>query len=282
MRAHHFKEKRPMIMVGVDKLLCTETQPRRYFDPAELANLCDSIRQNGILQPLTVRKTPNGYFLISGERRLRAAKMAGFKKVPCVVVNTGEAAAAIMALVENLQRQDLHFLEEAVAIERLLRVYHLTQEDAAARLGMASSTVSNKLRLLHLTPWQRERIVAANLSERHARALLKLPPDQRDDLLLRIIAKPMTVAQTEQVIDAMLDKETNAPQPQPCRKGAVADVRLFANTISKAVTAIQRLGADAKSEKTETDGYIQYRITIPKPIPEEKTEPLAEQLKLFV
>lgn len=278
MRVHHFKEKRPMVMVAVDKLLLSCAQPRQQFDPIALQSLSDSIRQNGVLQPLTVRKTSEGYVLISGERRLRAAKMAGLNKVPCMVVNAGETTAAVMALVENLQRQDLHFLEEANAIHRLLTSYGLTQEDAAARLGMASSTLSNKLRLLSLTPWQQERIIAANLSQRHARALLTLPqPEQRDDLLLQIIAKSMTVAQTEQAIAQITHQQDT--QPSPCRKGAVADVRLFANTIHRAVSTIQRLGADAKTERTETDRFIRYQITIPKP---HEDPAAAEQLKLFV
>lgn len=278
MRMYNFKDARPLMMLAPEQLLLNVAQPRQIFDDAALFSLAESIRENGILQPLTVRKTPDGYMLISGERRLRASKMVGLKKVPCIVVKANEQTAALMALLENLQREDLNFFEEAEGIYRLIYTWGLSREDAAARLGIAGSTLSNKLRLLKLTPWQRERIKGARLSERHARALLRIENnEQRNDVLLKIIAKELTVTQTEQLIDEMLREEKGEQAPAfPRRKAAIGDIRLFANTIHNAVSTMQRSGVDARAEKIENESFIQYKILIPKVQEEHLPAPLIE------
>ena len=269
MRTHSFQEHRPLVMLAPGKILADPNQPRKTFSENSLTQLAESIRENGILQPLTVRKGKGGYLLISGERRWRAAQIVGLKKIPCIVVNTGEQTAAVMALVENLQREDLSCFEEAEGIDRLIRHHGLSREDAAARLGLANSTLSNKLRLLKLTPWQRERIVGAGLSERHARALLQIADDDlRNDVLLTVIAKQLTVAQTEQLI--ALGKQEAEDEPSPKRKTIIGDLRLFANTIQHAVSTMQKSGIEARSEKLENESFIQYTILIPKVPREEK------------
>ncbi len=279
IRNPYFKEKRVLIWLAPDKL-STGEQSRRHFDSAALASLTESIRQNGILQPLTVRKNGGEYRLIAGERRLRAAKIAGLKQVPCLILQADESHGALLSLLENLQREDLSCFEEAAGIDKLITHFGFTQEEAAEKLGMAASTLSNKLRLLQLTPWQQERITAAHLSGRHARALLQIEDETlRNDVLMKIIANELTVAQTEQLVRKEL--ENHLPEPQrPKRKTVIGDLRLFANTIQHAVTTMQRSGIAAKSQKTETDFAIEYKITIPKL--NDGTHAAGEQLKLFV
>ena len=164
-----------------------------------------------------------------------------------------------MALIENLQRQDLNFFEEAMAIERLIDDYCLTQEEAARKLGKTQSTVANKLRLLRLPPELQERILLSGLTERHARALLKLPPDRQEEALEKIISRNLNVQGTEQLVEQLLMKKD-----KPIRKQVMRDVRIFVNTINKALDVMKSSGIQAQSEKSETDQYIQYKIIIPK------------------
>ena len=168
------RELGKIIDISINLVKPNPNQPRQFFDPEQLTSLAKSISQDGIIQPLTVRKVNNYFELISGERRLRAAKLAGLRSVPCIIVDISDERSAVLALIENIQRSDLNFFEEAEAISILIKEYGMTQEDAAIRLGMAQSTIANKLRLLKLTSIERKMIISNNLSERHARALLKL------------------------------------------------------------------------------------------------------------
>ncbi|MBR3593346.1 MAG: ParB/RepB/Spo0J family partition protein [Clostridia bacterium] len=236
-------------------------QTRKSFDEYELSLLAASIKENGLLQPITVRKTDRGYMLIAGERRVRAALSAGLKTLPAIIMDSTDRAAAIFTLLENLQRSDLTIFEEAEGIKRLITVYGVSQCDAAARLGMAQSTLSNKLRILRLSPEQRTRIEAAALTERHARALLRLPDSQRDEVLDRIIAEELRAAQTEQLVEELLKPQK--PQKAGC-KSSIGDVRLFANSLSKIVDTMIRAGYSAKTRKNETDSYIEYTVRIDK------------------
>jgi len=238
-------------------------QPRTVFHPEELKALSDSIRQNGILQPLTVRQYGNLYELIAGERRLRAAKMAGLRSVPCIVMEINDRNSAILALVENIQRQDLNYFEEAAALEKLITYYGMTQEDAAVQLGRAQSTVANKLRLLRLTPKERNYILENQLTERHARALLKLAsPEERMAVLEKITKLGLNVEKTELFIE---EKINHTREQENFRKRSVLfrDVRLFTNTIQKAVETMQAAGISAESQKMQFSDYIEYRIRIP-------------------
>jgi ParB family chromosome partitioning protein len=200
--------KKKVHYIKVDDLRPNPMQPRRYFDPEGLNGLADSIRQYGILQPLNVRKQGKTFELIAGERRLRAARMAGLTEVPCLILDADMRESSVIALVENIQRRDLDYIDEAEAIARLIRTYGITQEEAAKRLGKSPSAISNKLRLLKLSPEILYVLRETALSERHARALLRVETNEdRLRCLSQITAQNLNVAQTDELIDCLLDEE---------------------------------------------------------------------------
>lgn len=252
----------------------SERGSRKYFDPYELKMLSDSIASSGIIQPISVRKSEDGgyYELIAGERRLKAAIMAGLRRVPCILHKTDDETAAFFSVTENLQRSNLGFFEEAEIIYDMINRFGLSQTETAARLGIAQSTLSNKLRLLRLDEALRERITVCGLTERHARTLLRLPQNQREDALDRIVSEDMTLRQTEDLIDGMLNPRTDTADVkeiaeencEPVRKIAIGDVRLFTNSLSKLVCTLQNAGIKACSHKYETDKYIEYKVRISK------------------
>ncbi len=256
-------DEQRVLMLAVEQIRPNPQQPRTSFTEQELRQLSDSIRQNGILQPLTVRQNGDHYELIAGERRLRAAKIAGLRAVPCIIMNISERNSAILALVENIQRQDLNYFDEAAAIEKLISYYGMTQEDAAIKLGKAQSTIANKLRLLRLTPPERELLMEEHLTERHARALLKLgSPEERLSILEKVVKQRLNVEKTERLIDEKLGKVRERESFQK-RKVLFRDVRLFTNTIQRAVETMQAAGIPAASQKMQFDDYIEYRVRIP-------------------
>ncbi|MBO4339749.1 MAG: ParB/RepB/Spo0J family partition protein [Clostridia bacterium] len=238
-------------------------QPRKHFDFDELEELAQSIRANGIIQPLTVRKLESGeYELISGERRLRAARLIGMTKVPAIIIDADEEQSTILSVLENIQRSDLSFFEEALALDKLLNVYGMSQEEIGRKLGKAQPTLSNKLRLLKLNEQLRYEISKAGLTERHARALLRLETDDlRERALSIIIDRHLNVEESERLIFQM-NKRTE--EPQGTVKKSFRDIRIFINTLNHAVDAIRRAGIDADSAKSETDEYIEYVVRIPK------------------
>lgn len=239
-------------------------QPRVRFDYNELEGLACSIRANGLLQPINVRVLENGEFeLISGERRLRAARMIGMTKIPCIVMNASDQQSALFAIIENVQRENLDFFEEAVAIERLMTEYGLSQDEIAEKLGKAPSTLSNKLRLLRLPEEIRDKISYAGLSERHARALLTLPDNNtRKRVLDIVIERHLTVAETERLIQDVHRRRKGPRKPQT---KAYKDMRIFLNTLNHAVDIIRKAGIEADTAKSETDEYFEYVIRISKP-----------------
>jgi len=267
-----------VLMLTADEILPNPSQPRRQFDARELQGLSESIRENGILQPLTVRRTHGGcYELIAGERRLRAAQMAGLELLPCLLTQVSDERSAVLALVENLQRQDLGFFEEAEGIARLMEICGLPQEQMARTLGLAPSTLSNKLRLLKLPADLRAEIDGAGLTERHARALLRLEGEQRRQVLRTVIENHLNVKETDKLIDtlavstAMLTaapagKLASKPPAKPKRPtiSLVRDVRLFVNTIHHAVDAMRRSGIAAISDMSESGDDLVYTVRIPK------------------
>ncbi|MBQ4096493.1 MAG: ParB/RepB/Spo0J family partition protein [Oscillospiraceae bacterium] len=259
------KEKRigEILEVEISRIVPNRNQPRKNFDRDELVSLAKSIAQDGILQPLTVIKSGEGYELVAGERRLRAAKMAGYSSVPCIVVNLNMQQSAVMSIVENMQRQELSFFEQAQAIERLTGEWGMTQEAVARRLGISQSSVANKLRLLRLSDECRAEIIRQGLTERHARALLKLEGDeQRLFMLSKIAERGLNVSKTEQVIESFLSKK--AREESIRRRSAVfRDIRLFMNTVNKAVEVMKLAGVEAGTKKTEHDGVIEFTVTIP-------------------
>ena len=240
-------------------------QPRQTFDDEGLRELASSIRRHGILQPLTVRSAGGGKWeLVAGERRLRAAKLAGLEKVPCIRREADDRESALLALVENLQRRDLHYLEEAAAIAAYIRQTGITQEEAAAQLGRSPSALANKLRLLRLSPACRELLVQNGLTERHARCLLRLEDGEERLAALRHIAdKQLNVAQAEQYVDQRLAQLQSTP-PKRRRTFILKDVRLFLNSLDRGLRMVREAGVDARTERQETDDAILLTIRIPK------------------
>lgn len=257
------QEKRRVIEVPLEEIIPNPAQPRRTFPEKELLELSRSIKQNGLLQPLSVRRTKDGYELIAGERRLRACRMAGLDSVSCIVNACSDKQSAVLAMTENLQRQDLQIFEEAEGIRRLIEEWGVTQEEAALRLGKSQSTLANKLRLLRLTQEERKKISEAGLTERHARALLRIEDsDLRGKALQSIIEHHFNVQQTDEYIEKLLsDKEE---KPKSKRRVIVKDIRIFMNTINHAVKTMQMSGIQAKTIRNETDEYIECVVRIPK------------------
>ena len=239
-------------------------QPRRSFDETALRELADSISAYGILQPLTVRDRGGVYELVAGERRLRAARIAGLREVPCLIAEVGEEDAALLALIENLQRRDLDYMEEAAAIARLIRRYGLSQQQAAEKLGKSQPTIANKLRLLRLSAPVIDCLRQYGLTERHARTLLRLTdPEQQLAAARHIGKRGLNVAQTEQYIDRLTaENRTEPPRRRPTY--VIKDVRLFLNTIRRSMGIMQRAGVDAAYEREDTDEEIRLTIHIPK------------------
>ena len=262
MLLDRMRNDRKLISLAPDRITPSPFQPRREFDYYELLELSTSIIANGLIQPLTVRKVGDRYELISGERRLKASVLAGLKTVPCILVNAGDRECSLMCLIENIQRTDLNFFEEADGIRRLMVDFSLSQQEVADKLGMAQSTLSNKLRLLKLSDEQRKSIISAGLTERHARALIRLPSDKRDDCLTRVIAQQLSVSDTEKLVDEWLTE--NIKPKKVIRVGSIGDIRLFSNSLNKILETMRRSGVDAKSRKEETESYIEYTVTIPK------------------
>ncbi|MBQ8533273.1 MAG: ParB/RepB/Spo0J family partition protein [Clostridia bacterium] len=265
-----FSVKRGKTVYNIDIKLISRNpfQPRRHFDRRELEGMADSIKRNGVIQPLTVRKVGGGYELIAGERRLRASKIAGLESVPCIVTTVDDRRSSLLSLIENLQRCDLNFFEEAAGLRNLIDTWGVTQEEAAMRLGKSQSAIANKMRLLRLSPDEQIRILQTGLTERHARELLRLTEeDIRANALEHIIERSLNVEQTSQYIDRLLEKRENEEEncePIIKKPYLVRDLRLFMNTLSRAVETMKKSGVNAESSTLETDEYIEYKVHIAK------------------
>ncbi|HHX72098.1 MAG TPA: ParB/RepB/Spo0J family partition protein [Clostridiales bacterium] len=248
--------------IAVSEISPDPAQVRKIFNMDELRALSTSIAEFGILSPLLVRRVEKGYQLIAGERRLRAAIMAGFTHVPCIINRADEEKSAYMALVENLQRQDLDFFEEAAGLARLISLYGATQEEAARRIGKSQSAVANKLRLLRLDRACMERIREAGLSERHARALLRLDSHAVPHALDHIIRYNLSVVETERYINGLT--KPSQGRKVTFRHTLFRDVRLFINTVTNALDTVRQGGIDAEMKQEEENGRIVLTITLPK------------------
>ena len=234
-------------------------QPRKLFEPQALQSLAESIRQYGVITPLTVRELEDGFELVSGERRLRAASLAGLTVVPCYIVKVSDEESALMALLENLQRKDLDCFEEAMFLKRLCSEFHMTQQDAAARVGKTQSAVANKIRLLKLAPETVAAVRQYQLSERHARALLQLEgEEERLHAVRQMGQKHMTVAQAEAYIQRLLEEA-----PKPRRQGLIRDVRLLCNTVERAVRLLQDSGLEAKLQRQQEGDTLILTVRVP-------------------
>lgn len=249
----------------VDVIAPNPGQPRKQFPSAELDELAESIREHGILQPLSVRRTERGYELISGERRLRAAKLADLCEVPCLIVDTDASESYILALVENLQRQDLDFWDEALALRQLILTCRLSQEEAARKLGKSQSAVANKLRLLRLPDEALEVLRDNGFTERHARALLRLPSEAAQlNAARHVVRRKLTVAQTEAYISARLMPLADKPMSLQKPTYVIKDVRFFINTVVRGLSLMQSAGVAAQYERHDAEDAILLTIRIPK------------------
>ena len=232
-------------------------QPRKIFREDALTDLADSIRQHGILQPLSVRRVGAAYELVAGERRLRAAQMAGLTEIPCLIMRMDDKESGMAAMLENLQRQDLDFIEEAAGIAKLMDVWSMSQEQAARLLGKSQSAIANKLRILRHSQPVLNALRQAGLTERHARALLKLSTESEKLAAISVISRlGMSVARTEKYIEDLLTHKSS--------KSAKVNVRAFLNNLTQSLQRIQLSGICAVSEQRETDSQIVLTITIPK------------------
>ncbi|MGI6527030.1 MAG: nucleoid occlusion protein [Caldicoprobacterales bacterium] len=253
-------------------------QPRKSFSVHSLEELAQSIRQYGIIQPITVRSSSqSGYELIAGERRLRAAKLAGLDYIPAMIIHTCEQDSAIFAMIENLQRENLHYLEEAKGYASLIQDHGFTQEELAVKLGKSQSTIANKLRILRLSSSIKELLIRENLTERHARALLKLPDDElRLKAVRQVVAKKMNVRDTEVVIDEFLeelqDKKQRAGRKKEAQDGKrqtrvfkrTKDIRIFINTIRNAVNLLKGYGLEVQYFQVDKEDQVEITVMIPK------------------
>lgn len=240
-------------------------QPRHEFDHAALSELAESIKNYGIVNPLTVRLRNGQYELVAGERRLRASELAGLTEVPCILMDVGLEDASLIALIENLQRRDLDFIEEASALRRLISMFGMSQEEAAKRIGKSQSAVANKLRLLKLPEDVLTALRDNGLTERHGRALLRLSGEKRQrEALAHIIENGLTVAATEAYIDSLLAPPPEVAAPEPKRSFILKDVRVFLNSVSRSLDLMKQGGIDAGMKREETDDALILTISIPK------------------
>lgn len=253
--------------IPIEKIAPNPRQPRRHFEEQSLKTLAESIRQHGILQPLSVQKLPSGcYMLVAGERRLRAAGLAGLSRVPCLIVRLSDEESAVLALVENLQRQDLHYIEEAAAIARLISTYGLSQEETAKRLGRSQSAVANKLRLLRLSGECVELLRKHELTERHARAILRLTEEgDRLGALRHIGEKEMNVAAAEAYVESLLSAAQQTPSGGRSLY-IIKDVRLFLNSVKRSMDTMRLAGVDATCDRQDSEEEIVMTIRIPRKV----------------
>lgn len=254
-----------ILQISVDRILPNPYQPRKSFDGEALEELSRSIRHYGVLQPITVRKvSPTLFELVAGERRLRACKHAGFPKIPAIVVEMDDCESAAVALVENLQRQNLSFMEEAEAYSALIAIHGFTQDAIATKLGKTQSTIANKLRLLKLPESVKVSISENKLTERHARALLRINDEEKQlEAVNKICEKGYNVSETEGYIEKLLSEKRTLNEPAK-RPPVTKDVRIFLNTINRAVSVMVDSGIKAESSRVEFEDYYEYVIKIPK------------------
>jgi len=259
-----FLKKPDQLEIPIELISTNPDQPRKVFEDKELMELRDSIREFGIIQPIIVKRDSRGlYIVIAGERRLKAAALAGLKKVPAIIREADEKDSALLALVENVQRENLNYIEEAAAYKRLMEEYGLTQSEIARRVGKQQSTISNKIRILSLPPEIRQVLVENQLTERHARALLKVTDESvRKQILGRIVEHCLNVKQTEKLIDDVLKK-----QEEDQRKGEklrFINYRIYLNTLKKAFSTIAEIEKNAKFYQEDKGEFLEVRIIIPK------------------
>lgn len=252
-----------VLFLPVDSIQPNPYQPRQSFAQEDLDGLAQSIQALGLLQPLTVRRGTSGWELVAGERRLRAARLAGLDKVPCLPIQVDSQMTSLLALTENIQRKDLDFWEEALALRRLLDTFHLSQEEAARRVGKSQSAIANKLRLLKLPPEVLSRLRDGGFTERHARALLRLEdPNTLQQAVDKIVEGQLTVAQTEALVDELCSPPGKKLRKKPLY--VLKDVRLFLNTLNRSMDLMRSAGVNAQCRREDREDSILLTISIPR------------------
>ncbi|MFR5061138.1 MAG: ParB/RepB/Spo0J family partition protein, partial [[Ruminococcus] torques] len=252
-----------VVMIPLEKIEANPEQPRKVFDDEGMEELTGSIKEYGVLQPIILKDEKDIYTIIAGERRYRAAQLAGLSKIPAIVKNMETKEASLIALVENVQREDLNFLEEARAYKKLMEDFELTQGEIAEKVNKRQSTISNKIRILALPEKLQEQLIANKLTERHARALLKLKDDDdRDQVMERVIVNNLNVKQTEKLIDDVLEKKEAALRKR--RKINYISYKIYLNTIRKAFNQIKEMEENAKIIQEDKGDFMEVKILLPK------------------
>ncbi len=252
--------------ISVNNIRPNPYQPRKVFDKLMLDELANSIKEFGVMQPVSVRRINQEYFeLIAGERRLRATKLAGLTEIPAIIIDVNDKDSAVIALIENLQRENLNYLEEAEGYYNLINDYDLTQEEVAKQVGKSQSTIANKLRILKLSDQVKKVLLDNHLSERHARALLKLPTEALQiSILNKVIEQTLNVKKTEELIERTLNRMMEQKKTNKSTvKRYLKDIRIFTNTIKQAVDMIESSGVDVDYKVKEVDDAYEISIVIP-------------------
>lgn len=256
----YVQKSEPVLELNIDLIKPNPYQPRSYFDPFHLAELAQSIQEFGVLQPIIVRRSQNHYELIVGERRLRAVQSIGGKTIPAIVKVISNQEAAEIALIENLQREDLNYFEEAEAYQKLIQEFNLTQAEVAYRVGKAPSTIANKLRLLNLPPEIRQKIKPPFITERHARALLKLADQENQARILAMIyEQSLNVRETEAEIKKTLKQKSGRIVR------AITDLRIYVNTLKAALETIKEAGLKVEMAQQDKTDFVEIMVRIYKP-----------------
>jgi ParB family chromosome partitioning protein len=263
------EEQKNITYISIESIRPNPYQPRKQFKKGALDELCHSILQYGVLQPINVRKISNSsYELVAGERRLRAATMAGISEIPAIIVNCDDNDSAVMALIENLQREDLSYMEEAEGYCNLINEHGLTQDKLAQKIGKSQSTIANKIRLLKLSSTIKGILSDNNLSERHARALLKLHDEALQIKVIKYVChKGLNVKKTEELIDKVIDKYINKDTEKKNTgrfTRAIKDIRIFVNSIKQAIDQMKKSGVQAKAAQLDKGNYMEFIVRIPK------------------
>lgn len=263
--------EKKIIEVSIDSIVPNPYQPRLHFSNSALQELAESIKVHGIIQPITVREKDGHYEIIAGERRYRASKLAGLERVPVIITDMGDESSAVIAMLENLQREDLDYLEEAIGYSNLIKEHGFTQQQLAEKLGKSQSTIANKIRLLKLPEHIRNEAMEKGLSERHTRALLKLQKLEDEDIIRKVIEKisknQLTVKKTEAMIKDILANPKDEPKEDELPKRnmkAMINMRIYLNTIKQAYDMIKNTGIDAQYKEVEKDDYVEVVVRIPK------------------
>ena len=258
------KQVQKIVMLPLSNIVPNKSQPRKYFDESAIYSLSQSIKENGIIQPVCVRKTGALYEIISGERRCRASKLAGLSEVPCIIMEIDDEKSAVLALIENIQRSDLSFFEEALAINELISVYGLTQQEAARRLGKAQSTVANKLRLLRFTDVERNMLLVNNIPERQARALVRIEDtEQRQRILNEVVRRKLNLEQTEHLVDNVIDGQKKEKKSARSSIFNIPLPRIYINSINKIVDRMKSENIRCETVTNQNGNFFEYTIKIP-------------------